>query len=102
MNQVKLAGNIGNDPQIRSFEKGGKLATFKLAIKEEYRNKTGQLAVSTSWHLITAWGKLADRIESQLKKGSFVSVEGRLSNRSYLDKDGQKRFVTEVVASGVN
>jgi single-strand DNA-binding protein len=102
MNQVMLAGNIGKDPQIRSFEKGRKLATFNLAIKEEYRTRTGEAAVSTSWHMISAWGKLADTIEGKLKQGSFVKVVGRLATRSYTDKDGQKRFITEVIARAID
>jgi single-strand DNA-binding protein len=101
MNQVTLAGNIGKDPQVRSFEKGGKLATFSLATKEEYRTRSGEAAVSTSWHLISAWGKVAERIEAELKQGSFVKVEGRLATRSYTDKDGKRRFITEVIARAI-
>jgi len=101
MNQVKLAGNLGKDPEIRTFEKGGKLATFSLATTEEFYTKSGDKSSSTTWHNISAWGKVADRIEAELKKGSFAAVEGRLTNRSYVDKNGQKRYVTEVIANDI-
>ena len=102
MNNVRLAGNLGKDPEIRVFDKGGKLATFSLATKEEFVNRAGEHTSSTTWHLVSAWGKIADRIEGAAKKGSYVSVEGRLATRSYTDKDGQKRFITEVVATSVS
>ncbi|MEI6020530.1 MAG: single-stranded DNA-binding protein [Bacteroidota bacterium] len=97
INKVQLTGNLGNNPEIKVFENGNKLAKFSLATKEEYFSKSGDKGSETQWHLVSAWGKVAEKIESEFKKGSFVSVEGRLVTKSYVDKNGQKRFVTEVV-----
>jgi len=101
VNRVQLTGNLGRDPEIRQFEKGGKKASFSMATKEEYTTRTGEKASDTQWHLVIAWGKVAERIESDLKKGSFVSIEGRLVTRNYVDKDGNKKYITEVVANDV-
>jgi single-strand DNA-binding protein len=101
INRVQLTGNLGKDPEIKTFDKGGKLAKFSMATKEEYTTRTGEKASDTQWHFITAWGKVADRIEAELKKGSFVSIEGRLITRNYTDKDGNKKYITEVVANDV-
>src|SRR5688572_26852877 len=100
-NRVQLTGNLGKDPEIKTFDGGGKLAKFSLATKEEYTNKNGERTSSTTWHFITAWGKIAERVEKELQKGSFVSIEGRISTRNYTDKDGQKRYMTEIVANDV-
>ena len=97
VNRVQLTGNLGNNPEIKVFENGNKLAKFSLATQEEFYSKTGDKGSETQWHFISAWGKIADKIESEFKKGSYVSVEGRLVSRSYVDKNGQKRYVTEVV-----
>ncbi len=72
-----------------------------MATKEEFTNRAGEKASETQWHFICAWGKIAERIEAELKKGSFVSVEGRLTTRNYTDKSGQKKYFTEVVATDV-
>ena len=100
VNKVQLTGNLGNDPEIKTFE-NGKLAKFSMATKEEYTTRSGEKSSDTQWHFIIAWGKVADRIESEFKKGSFVSVEGRLVTRNYVDKNGQKKYTTEVVANEV-
>lgn len=100
-NRVQLTGNLGGNPEIKVFDNGNKLARFSIATKEEYKTKTGEKAEDTQWHFVAAWGKMAEQIEAELKKGSFVSVEGRLSTRNYIGKDGQKKYVTEVVASEV-
>lgn len=99
INRVQLTGNLGNDPEIKTFDKGGKLARFSMATKEEFTNRGGEKTANTQWHFITAWGKIAEKAEAELKKGSFVSVEGRLVTRNYTDKNGQKKYVTEVVAN---
>lgn len=101
INRVQLTGNLGNNPEIKTFENGNKLAKFSMATKEDFTNRSGEKASDTQWHFVTAWGKVADRIESELKKGSFVSVEGRLVTRNYTDKNGQKKYITEVVANDV-
>lgn len=100
-NRVQLTGNLGKDPEIRQFD-SGKLATFSLATREDYWTKAGEQASQTQWHRISAWGKVAERIEAELKKGTFVSIEGRLRNRSYTDKDGAKKFVTEIIATDIH
>jgi len=99
-NRVQLSGNLGNDPEIKTFE-NSKLAKFSMATKEEYTTRSGEKSTDTQWHLVIAWGKVAERVEAELKKGSFVSVEGKLVTKNYLDKNGQKRYVTEVVANEV-
>lgn len=100
-NRVQLTGNLGNNPEIKTFENGNKVARFSMATKEEYTTRKGEKTADTQWHFISAWGKVAERIESELQKGSFVSVDGRLVTRNYTDKNGQKKYVTEVVANDV-
>lgn len=100
VNRVQLTGNLGNDPEIKTFE-NGKLAKFSMATKEEYTTRSGEKSSDTQWHFVIAWGKIADRVETELKKGSFVSIEGKLVTRSYVDKNGQKKYTTEVVANEV-
>ncbi len=101
INKVQLAGNLGNDPEIKTFENGNKLARFSMATNEEYTTRNGEKATNTQWHFVTAWGKIAERVETELKKGSFISIEGRLVNRNYTDKNGQKKYITEVVANDI-
>lgn len=101
INRVQLTGNLGSNPQIRSFDDGGKLARFSIATKEEYTSRNGERNTNVQWHNVVAWGKLAEKIESEFQKGSYVSVEGRLSTRIYTDKSGVKRYSTEVVVSDV-
>lgn len=100
-NRVQLTGNLGKDPEIKSLEKGAKLAKFSLATRDSYTNRAGEKVDDTQWHNITCWGKLAEQVEAELKKGSFVTVEGRISTKQYTDKNGQKRFFTEVIAHEV-
>ncbi len=101
INKVQLTGNLGNDPEIKTFEGGNKLAKFSMATKEEYTTRSGEKTTDTQWHYVTAWGKLAEQIEAEFKKGSFASVEGRLTTRNYTDKNGQKKYVTEIIAKEV-
>jgi single-strand DNA-binding protein len=98
-NKVQLTGNLGANPEIRKLENGTKFAKFSMATNEEYTTRSGERSSNTQWHFITVWGKLVERVETELQKGSMVSIEGRISNRSYLDKNGQKRYVTEIVAN---
>jgi single-strand DNA-binding protein len=95
-NKVQLTGNLGRDPELKTFEKGGKLVKFSIATNEEYF-VNGEKRTETNWHNLSAWGKLAERVAGELRKGSFVSIEGRLKTRDYTDKSGQKRYVTEVL-----
>jgi single-strand DNA-binding protein len=98
MNSVKLAGRLGKDPEIKQFE-NSKLISFSLATEETYKKSDGEAASRTEWHFVKAWGKLAEKMEPILKKGSFVTLEGRLSTNSYTDKSGVKKYTTEIVAN---
>ena len=97
--RVQLIGNLGNNPEVKSFDGGKKLAKFTIATNETYRNQAGEKVQDTQWHNIVAWGKQADIIEKYLTKGKEIAIEGKLTTRSYDDKDGNKRFITEVVLS---
>ena len=95
-NKVQLIGHLGNAPEVRTTESGRKLARFSVATNETYRNAKGEKITDTQWHNIIAWGKTADIIEKYLGKGSEVVVEGKLINRNYTDKEGNKKYITEV------
>lgn len=97
-NKVQLIGNVGNDPKIVALEGGKKLAKFSIATNETYRDKKGEKVQKTQWHNIVAFGKLADLIESYVSKGKEIAIEGKLEHRQYEDKEGQTRYVTEVIA----
>lgn len=100
-NKVQLIGNLGNTPEIRNTESGKKLARFSIATNESYRNAKGEKITDTQWHNVIAWGKTAEIIEKYLDKGSEVMIEGRLVNGSYSDKEGNKKYFTEVEVSEV-
>lgn len=97
VNKVILIGNLGKDPEIITFETAKK-ATFPLATTEYFKNKEGQKIEQTEWHNIVCWRGLADIAEKILKKGTQIFIEGKLRTRSWEDKDGNKRYITEVVA----
>lgn len=94
-NSVQLIGRLGNDPQVRTFDSGKKMATFSLATNETYLNAKGEKIEDTQWHNIVIWGKKADIAEKYLKKGSEVAVQGKLINRSY-ESNGEKKYITEI------
>ena len=98
-NKVQLIGNLGNDPEIITMDSGKKLAKFSIATNEVYKNASGEKVTDTQWHNVIAWGKTADIIEAYVTKGKEVAVEGKLTNRSWDDKDGNKRYTTEVVCN---
>ena len=100
-NKVQLIGNLGNNPEIRTLESGKKMARFSMATSETYRSTKGEKVTETQWHNIVAWGKVAEIAEQFLVKGSEIAVEGKLINRNYTDKDGVKRYVTEVQVNEV-
>jgi single-strand DNA-binding protein len=100
MNTVKLIGNVGNNPNIRTFEKS-KLARFSLATKETYENQNQEEITNTQWHNIVAWGRVAKECEQMIAKGKFISIEGKLQTRNYLNKENRKVYVTEVLATKV-
>jgi single-strand DNA-binding protein len=97
-NKVTLIGNLGNAPEIKSLENNKKLARVSIATNEVYKNQKGERVTDTTWHNVIMWGQLADIAEKILKKGSEVAIEGKLINRSYTDKDGIKRYITEIQA----
>lgn len=98
-NKVQLIGNLGNDPEIINLESGKRLAKFNIATNESYTNAKGEKITDTQWHNVVAWGKTAEIIEKYVTKGKEVAIEGKLTSRSYDDKDGTKRYITEVVCS---
>lgn len=100
-NKVQLIGNLGNKPEVKTTETGKKMARFSVATNEAYRNTRGEKVIETQWHNLVAWGKVAEIIEKYLNKGSEVAVEGKLVNRSYTDRNGNKKYVTEVQVSEV-
>lgn len=98
-NKVQLIGHLGNSPEILTLESGKKLAKFSIATNETYRNNKGEKITDTHWHNIIAWGKTAELVENYVPKGKEIGVEGKLTTRSYEDKEGIKRYITEVVCS---
>jgi len=96
VNKVILIGNLGKDPEITRLESGVKKAAFSLATTEVYRNKEGEKVNHTEWHNIILWRGLAEVAENYLKKGNTVFVEGRIRKREYEDKDGIKRYITDI------
>ena len=97
-NKVQLIGHVGQDPEIKQLE-NGRVANFTIATNDSYTNAKGEKVEQTEWHRVSAWGKTVDIIEQLLKKGSHVAIEGKLTHRIYDDKDGNKRYITEVVAN---
>lgn len=95
-NKVQLIGNLGNTPEIKTTESGKKLAKFSLATNETYRNAAGDKITETQWHNVIAWGRTVGIIEKYLDKGSEVVIEGKLVTRNYIDKNGVKKYTTEV------
>jgi single-strand DNA-binding protein len=98
INKVILVGNVGKDPVIRYFDKGVAKATFPLATSETYTNKQGETITSTEWHNIVLWRALAEVAEKTIKKGSQVYLVGKIKTRSYVDKDGVNKYITEILA----
>lgn len=98
-NKVQLIGNLGNDPEIINLESGKRLAKFTIATNENYKNNKGEKVTDTQWHNVIAWGKTAEIIEKYLTKGKEVAIEGKLTSRSYETKEGEKRYITEVVCN---
>lgn len=98
VNKVILVGNLGKEPEVRRLENGRAVATFSLATSETYKNKTGEKVTNTEWHNIVLWTPLAEVAERFLHKGSQVYIEGKITNRSYDDKEGNKKYITEIVA----
>ncbi|HEY6977175.1 MAG TPA: single-stranded DNA-binding protein [Chitinophagaceae bacterium] len=98
-NKVQLIGNLGNAPEVKTLDGGNKLARLSLATNETYKNSKGEKVTETQWHNVIAWGKTAEIVEKYFTKGIEVLVEGKLINRNYTDKEGVKRYITEVQAN---
>ena len=98
-NKVQLIGNLGNAPEIKTLDGGRKIARFSLATHESYRNTAGEKVTETQWHNIVVWGKVAEIAEKYLNKGKEIALEGKLVYRDYTDKQGVKKYLTEVVAN---
>jgi single-strand DNA-binding protein len=101
VNKAILVGNVGKDPEVRHLEGGVSVARFTLATSDSYKNKAGELVKSTEWHNIVAWRQLADLADKYIRKGSQIYVEGKITNRQYDDKEGVKRYVSEIVADNI-
>ncbi len=99
INRVHLIGNTGKDPEIRTTGSGKKVASFSLATSESYKDHSGQKVTETQWHNIKAWGNLAEVAEKYIRKGQLLYVEGKVTYSSYDDKDGNKKYITEIIAS---
>ncbi|MCL5246683.1 single-stranded DNA-binding protein [Cellulophaga sp. 20_2_10] len=95
-NRVQLIGNLGNDPEIMNLDGGKKLARFSVATNETYKNAAGEKVTDTQWHNVVAWGKTAEIVENYLTKGKEIALEGKLVNRSYETKEGEKKYTTEI------
>lgn len=95
-NKVQLIGHLGNDPEVKTTESGKKLVRFNVATNDNYKNAKGEKITETQWHKLIAWGKVAEIAEKFLVKGTEVVVEGKLINHSYSDKEGVKKYISEI------
>jgi single-strand DNA-binding protein len=100
-NQVNLIGNLGNKPEVKTFESGKQIVTFSLATSEYYVDNKGERKQVTYWHNIIAMGKVAKVCENYLDKGSEIALNGKITYRQYEDKSGNKRQITEIVANEI-
>lgn len=100
-NRVQLIGKVGNDPEIRILDEGKKIAKLSIATNDVYYNDKGEKVTDTQWHLVTAWGRIAEIIEKFVEKGKEIALEGKLVHRSWEDKEGHKRYTTEVIANEI-
>ena len=101
INKVILVGNVGRDPEVRYLDNGVVVAKFPLATSETYTNKSGDKVTNTEWHNIVLWRKLAEVADKWVKKGNPLYIEGKIRSRSYDDKDGIKRYITEIVGDNM-
>ncbi|HMU76369.1 MAG: single-stranded DNA-binding protein [Bacteroidetes bacterium] len=101
VNKVILVGNLGRDPEIRHIDGNISVAKFPLATSEVYKNKDGQRVTQTEWHNVVLWRQLAETAEKFLKKGSLVYIEGKLRTRNWDDKEGNKKYITEVIGDSM-
>src|SRR5690625_3716989 len=98
LNKATIIGRLGTEPEVRHTKNNTAVATLSVATSEKYKDKSGELIEKTTWHRITAWGRLAEICQQYLKKGSLAYFEGPIETREWTDKDGQKRYTTEIKA----
>jgi single-strand DNA-binding protein len=101
VNSVRLMGNLGKAPEVKTFSNGGKIASCRLATSHIHKDKDGNRVEETDWHNIVIKGKLAEVAEKYLSKGSKIAVEGSLRNRKYTDSAGADKFITEVIVNDI-
>jgi len=101
INKVILVGNVGKDPEVRHLDNGVAVAKFPLATSETYKNKNGEKVTNTEWHNIVIWRGLAEVVEKYVKKGNSLYIEGKIKTRSWDDKDGNKRYATDIIADNM-
>jgi len=101
VNKVILVGRTGVTPELKNLKSDSKVVNFSFATSEHYKDKTGAKVVNTEWHNVVAWGPLAEIIAKNVVKGQELYIEGKIQTRSYDDKDGVKKYATEIVASNV-
>jgi len=102
VNKVILIGNVGEDPKVTKFDNGGMVANISLATSESYKDKNNEVQTATEWHRLAVFGKLGEIAEKYVKKGSALYIEGKLKTRSWEDKDGVKKYTTEVIVRELN
>ena len=101
VNKAILVGFVGNDPEVRYLDSGTPVANFRLATSENYTNRSGEKVSQTEWHNVVLWRGLAEIAEKYVKKGTQVYIEGRIRTRAWDDRDGNKRYTTEIVADSM-
>jgi single-strand DNA-binding protein len=101
VNKVILVGFVGNDPEVRYLDSGTPVANFRMATSENYTNRSGEKVSQTEWHNVVVWRGLAEVVEKYVKKGSQLYIEGRIRTRAWDDRDGNKRYTTEIVADNL-
>lgn len=100
-NKVIIMGNVGADPEVRTLQGGGKVASLRVATTEKYKDRDGSVKEVTEWHNVVVWNKPAEFVEQNIKKGSLVFVEGKLTTRQWVDQSGTKRYVTEIKSESI-
>ena len=101
INRITLIGNTGKDPEVRTLQSGKRVASFSLATSETHKGQDGAKIVETQWHNVKLWGNLAEVAERYIKKGQLLYIEGKVVYSSYDDKDGNKRYITEIIGYNV-
>jgi len=101
MNKVIIIGRVGKDPELKYTPSGAAVCNFSVATTDRYKDKQGEKQETTEWHNVTAWQKLAEICGKYLAKGSKVMIEGKIQTRNYDDRDGNKKYITEIIASNM-